>query len=246
MKAAVDDETAGWLRAEYRVYSHLDGPFVPRLIGWDDDGRHPMLAIEDLSECRWPPPWGQEDVGAVLATLAEVAGTSPPPGLASAESLRDELAGWRKVQDDPAPFMSLGLCTADWLDRSLHSLIAASDAAVLDGDALLHFDVRSDNICLCEGRAKLVDWNSAVVGNSVVDVAAWLPSLCLEGGPDPEEILAKGTGEIAALLSGYWAARAGLPPPARAPRVREVQRAQLSVALPWAARVLGFEEPSGK
>jgi hypothetical protein len=163
VKSAIDDETAGWLRAEYHMYSHLDAPFVPTLVGWDDDGRLPILAIEDLSACMWPPPWSREGVDAVLATLTEVAATPPPPGLPSAESLRDELAGWRKVVEDPAPFLELGLCALDWLERSLPTLIAASGEAVLDGDALLHFDVRSDNICICKGRAMLVDWNSAVL-----------------------------------------------------------------------------------
>jgi len=34
-----------------------------------------------------------------------------------------------------------------------------------------------------------------------------------EGGPAPEAILPEGGAELAALFSGYFAARAGLPPP---------------------------------
>ncbi len=48
--------------------------------------------------------------------------------------------------------------------------------------------------------------------------------------------------EIAAL-AGFFAARAGLAPPATAPRVRIVQREQLTVALPWACRALGLPAP---
>jgi len=39
-------------------------------------------------------------------------------------------------------------------------------------------------------------------------------------------------------MSGYMAARAGLPPPESAPGVREVQLEQLQTALPWAIREL--------
>ena len=35
----------------------------------------------------------------------------------------------------------------------------------------------------------------------------------------------------------------GLPPPATGPRVRIVQREQLTVALPWACRALGLPAP---
>jgi hypothetical protein len=40
------------------------------------------------------------------------------------------------------------------------------------------------------------------------------------------------------LVSGYFAARAGLPTIPSAPRVRDIQRAQLGKALPWAVRAL--------
>jgi hypothetical protein len=48
---------------------------------------------------------------------------------------------------------------------------------------------------------------------------------------------------MAALVSGFFAARAGLPVIPQAPRVREVQRVQLAAALPWAARVLDLPPP---
>ena len=45
-------------------------------------------------------------------------------------------------------------------------------------------------------------------------------------------------------LAGFFAARAGLPAPPGAPTVREFQRAQAAVALPWAAQELGLPPPS--
>ena len=113
---------------------------------------------------------------------------------------------------------------------------------MLEGEAFLHLDVRSDNLCLRQGRAVLVDWNLAHVGNPLLDIVAWLPSLKLEGGPDPWELVPDSQG-FAALLAGFFASRAGLPPPPTAPRVREFQRRQAEVALPWAARELGLPPP---
>jgi hypothetical protein len=48
---------------------------------------------------------------------------------------------------------------------------------------------------------------------------------------------------LAALLAGYWAWRAGKPAPAPGSRVRDIQRTQLTTALPWAARALGLTPP---
>src|SRR5207245_1317277 len=104
-------------------------------------------------------------------------------------------------------------------------------------DALCHFDVRSDNLCFRNGQAILVDWNWTALGNPALDIAGWLPSVAVEGGPMPWEVL-PGEGELAAFISGVWAAVAGLPPPPTAPVVREVQRRQLAVALDWVDRDL--------
>ncbi|MGH3031166.1 MAG: hypothetical protein ACRDNE_10445 [Gaiellaceae bacterium] len=73
-------------------------------------------------------------------------------------------------------------------------------------------------------------------------MAAWLPSLEAEGGPPPEALLPEAP-EAAAFMSGFFAARAGLPPIPTAPHVREIQLAQLLTALPWAARALGLPPP---
>ena len=70
-----------------------------------------------------------------------------------------------------------------------------------------------------------------------------LPSLKLEGGPDPWELVPDSQG-FAALMAGFFAARAGLPPPPTAPTVREFQHRQAEVALPWAARELGLPPPT--
>ena len=238
VKSAEDPNMAGWLRREYEVYASLSGSFIPRLEGWDDDGVRPVLAIEDLSEADWIPRWNAARVDAVLAALAELNASTPPPNTGTVrENFADLFGRWHVVESDPVPFLSLGLRDEAWLKRTLPSIIAAADSAPVAGDSVCHFDVRSDNLCFRDGRAVLVDWNWTSLANPELDLAAWLPSLHVEGGPPPWEVLPNAL-PMVAFGSGVWAAVAGLPAPQTAPTVRDVQRRQLAVALDWIDREL--------
>ncbi len=147
VKAASDALTAGWLRLEYDVYSHIHAPFLPAFLGWDDDGELPLLILEDLSRAAWRPPWTTVRVSQVLDMLQQVAATTPPSTMSSLEAWRPMLSGWARVAQDPAAFLGLRLCSAAWLAHALPSLTAAEAQARLVGDQLVHFDVRSDNLC---------------------------------------------------------------------------------------------------
>jgi hypothetical protein len=246
-KIAALDYVADWFRDERTAYAAFEGaPFLPRLRGWDDDGEAPLLAIEDLSDARWPPPWQRAAIDAVLTTLDDLHAFSPSGELPTAEERQFGLDSWPDVIEDPRPLLGTGLCSSAWLDEHLETLAAASAAARINGSHCLHFDVRSDNLCIRDGRAILVDWNHACLGNPLLDTAAWLPSLEAEGGPAPSELLpdaTAGLSEIAALLAGYFAARAGLPPIPQVPHVRRLQLEQARTSLPWAARLLGLPPP---
>jgi hypothetical protein len=240
VKAGAEEVTSGFLRDELRFYESVRAPFMPELLGYDD-GDPPLLVIEDLSGARWPPPWDGEAIAAVRETLAAVAATPPPDWVPPITDEHDWLlGGWGDVEREPGPFLELGLGSAAWLDGALPVLRAAAERAPIEGVALLHLDVRSDNLCLTPRGAVLVDWNFVHTGNPDLDVAAWLPSLHLEGGPLPEQVL-PGAAEFAAALAGYFLSRAGLAPPPTAPRVRRIQLAQGEVALAWACRELGLE-----
>jgi hypothetical protein len=158
-----------------------------------------------------------------------------------------EDGSWVTIAQDSSAFLALGLCSEAWLRSALGSLIDHEAEGVRqrgNGTDLLHLDVRSDNVCFVEGRPLLVDWNWASEGNGELDIAAWLPSLHSEGGPLPEEILPDAP-HWAAMMSGFFASRAGLPFIPDAPRVREVQLSQLKSALPWAQRALGLPPLDG-
>ena len=239
-KAATTPLLAGWIRSEHRAYSELSGSFMAQMLAWDDNGDMPLLVLEDLSGGYWPPPWRPGDVGRVLAALETLHGTQPPAGLEPIR--REKFEGWPTVAREPEAFLQLGLVSKDWLDQSLPMLLEAEAAAPFEGSELLHVDVRSDNICLLEDRVVFVDWNNTCLGNGLFDIAARLPSLHAEGGPAPWSIM-PGAAGFACAASGYFAARAGLPPIPTAPEVRTVQLQQLRSALPWAIRELGLPTP---
>jgi len=148
------------------------------------------------------------------------------------------------VAAEPEAFLRLGLATDRWLSRVLPTLLDAEGRAVLDGDALLHNDVRSDNLCFAGERVVLVDWNWACRGNPKLDIAAWLPSLALEGGPAPEAILPQ-EGNLACFVAGFYAAHAGLPSLDGRPALRVLQLAMLRQSLSWTTRALDLPAPDG-
>lgn len=212
---------------------------MPRLEGWDDDGTRPLLAIEDLSDADWVPRWDTTRVGAVIEALAEIAASASPPNTQPIRKAFPHLFDrWADVEADPEPFLSTGIRDRAWLDRWLPAIVGAAETVDASGNSLLHLDVRSDNLCFRDGQPMLVDWNWVTLGNPRLDLAAWLPSLACEGGPEPWEVLPGGAA-YGALVSGVWAAVVGLAPPPTAPGVRGVQLRQLEVALAWCERELG-------
>ena len=181
-----------------------------------------------------------------MLALGEIAAHPPPAGLPRAGDSDAAVGGWPEVARDPAPFLSLGLCSERWLQLALGPLVDAADTRLLDGDALCHNDVRSDNLCFRpKGGVVLIDWNHAMIGNAEFDLAFWLPSLRTEGGLPPEDVAGVHPG-VVALVAGFFASRAGLPMIPVAPKVREIQRVQLEAALPWAASALGLPPPDGR
>lgn len=235
--------TSDAVRREAAMYERLQRPFMPEFIASDLDDP-PLIVLEDLTGAEWPPPWTPDTIDRVLATLEDVAATRPPDHLEQIADVRELLMrGWRTVSKDPEPFLSLGLCTKAWLDEALPVLLEAEDKVDLDGNALTHLDVRSDNICFACERTVLVDWSGACVAHPKTDLAKWLPSLHAEGGPRPDDLLPDPPRGAVAVLAGFWASVAGLGDIPDAPKVRAVQRRQLAVALPWAARTLGLPEP---
>ena len=239
VKAGAEAVTSEFLLEEIPVYRAVQASFMPEFLG-ADEADPPILVLEDLTDARWPPPWDDDAIAAVVAALEAVHSTQPPDWLPEIEDEREWLTGgWAEIERDPSAFLSLGAWSADWLRDNLAALREAAESAPLTGDSLVHLDVRSDNLCIADRGAVIFDWNMAHRGNPDLDLACWASSLTLEGGPPPHEVLTDAP-ELASALAGFFASRAGLPPPPTAPQVRPFQLAQAQVAIPWALRELGL------
>jgi len=241
VKVGATPSTAEFLEREIFVYDRIQGDFMPHFVAADPSDVEPILVIEDLSAGFWPPPWDTKRIDLVLAQIEAMHGAKAklePYEEAHCASILCG-TGWQAVAENPDAFLSLGMVDSGWLDQALPLLLSFEKACMTEGHSLCHWDLRSDNMCFAKDRVLFVDWNHACLSNPKLDLGFWLPSLAYEGGPAPEEILPDAP-EIAAWVSGFFAARAGLLTISDAPYVRQVQRQQLDTALPWAARALGL------
>ena len=120
----------------------------------------------------------------------------------------------------------------------------------LKGDTLLNIDVRADNILFTTDDTWFVDWPHAIVGPPWLDIVAFAPSVAMQGGPPPEDVIARhsaiGMADYESItaavvaLAGYFTYQAVQPPPPGIPTVRAFQEAQGVVAREWIAQRTGF------
>jgi aminoglycoside phosphotransferase (APT) family kinase protein len=246
VKAAVDDPTEGWLRTEYEVLSSVVGSFVPRLLAWTENGGRPVLLVEDLSGAHWPADhhpvtWKLGQFALLFATLREVAAATLPASLPAAET--DFRPQWPWIEREADEFLALGLCSEAWFRKASDGLVEAEKRVPLAGYALVHGDVRSDNVCFVGDRTVLVDWGTALRGHPHHDLTTALSTLPLEGGPDPFDILPEG-GAWAAYHAGRNVRRAYRE--TKAPEwFRNVLKRISTICLSWAARSLDLPRWNG-
>ncbi len=170
-----------------------------------------------------------------------------------ASDLIAKAQNWHTLRDKPdvrKGFVALFDDTAAagrWLDANLDPLIALKERGQDVGGPLgwAHMDIRSDNLIFAEDRVLLIDWPVLSYGPQLLDIAFFLPSLAGQGGPPCAQGLKRyeqaagvdfapdDVAIAAAVVAGFFAARAGLPEIAALPRLRWVQKLQLFPALDW-------------
>ena len=187
-----------------------------------------------------------------MTTLADALTPSPlPPGIvgSASEEFSTRLCGWRQLQhDQPSRLDKLD----SWSGRHLAALaeLEATAESAVAGKTLLHFDVRADILLLTPDRVWFVDWPLACVGAAWVDVVFFAPSVRMQGGPPPEQVIVRHpachkagpTAITAAVASvaGFFTHRALQPPPPGLPTVRAFQAAQGVIAREWLAQRTGW------
>jgi len=251
----------------YRELSDLIGPWAPEVIGTFATGPWRVLLLEDLGP-KTAPPWTDTAVRGVARELgrfhAATAGRAVPrwvPRASSHRALGIEPPAWRFGDDELDRLASVAGDAAGearvWLRAHVPALAAAARRLADRGlrHALLHVDVRSDNLRWRRGRLVLFDWPHVGVGPPEFDAAAFAQTIPIEGGPPDPETVMRWYGETwevdpvaldasVASIAGYFADHAWATEIPGLPRVRRFQRQQLGVSLRWAARRLGLPEPA--
>ena len=209
------------------------------LAGWvalvlaDVDGTVPEL------------PWREPDLDAVLAAVERVHAVEAPDGLPAAEvALADELTGWRVLREDAPPALDA------WSGAHLDELadLEVVWPAAAQGDRLVHTDLRADNLLLTADGAVVVDWAQACRAAPLLDLVLFAPSVAMQGGPPPAEVLARTAvgrdadreqlAPLVCAFAGFLTQRSLLPSPPGLPTLRGFQAAQAVHARRWLADLL--------
>ena len=243
-------------RAEIRAARALPPEVpAPALRWWDDDGHWVILGFDAVNGRSPELPWRPDDLALVLTALDDLACCTPAPGHElprTDDLLADDFTGWRSMlratPEERERVVALVDEPGRWALEHLGDLVRWEQDAlrVCAGDALVHGDLRADNVMIEDGhdRVWLIDWPHASVGAPWIDLAFMLPSVALQGGAgDPATIFAAsraaegvGVDEVRAALAGlagYFAWSSGQPSPAGIPNLRTFQAAQAGATLRW-------------
>lgn len=224
----------------------------PQLLDIYDDGEWVALAFEAVDGKPPRHPWEGGELASVveaLGRLHDALTPSPARGIEPAAVYFQNLfGGWAELAALAEPPAALD----PWARAHLSRLgeLEKQWPAACTGLTLVHGDIRSDNLLFTAEGVVFVDWPHAAVGTPVIDLVGWAPSVRLEGGPAPEELLARHrpTREadpdvvtvVLAAVSGLFVSHSLRPPPPGLPTVRAFQAAQGEVALDWLRRRTGW------
>jgi aminoglycoside phosphotransferase (APT) family kinase protein len=241
---AQNPDSPGMMRREAHVSSALpaDAP-APELLHAYDDDEWVALVYEEIDGRLPHTPWDPDELDRVLAATLELGELVPRAPLDSvAQHYGTLFTGWRTLAAEPTPAPM-----DDWFRVRIGELarIEARWEDATRGDGLIHGDVRSDNVLLTGDRVVFVDWTSTCTGAPWFEIVAMLPSIVLEGGGEPEAVLARHGLDIprdalltlVVAIAGYFAERGRQPDPPGLPTVRAFQRAQGAVSNAWLRRL---------
>ncbi|KUG51443.1 hypothetical protein AVL62_08805 [Serinicoccus chungangensis] len=234
-------DSPGLHRREAAVLAGLaaDGLDVaPALLGvLDEEGW--VAVMTEVVDGRHPhAPWATDELAAALDALGEVAQHPAPrswPELPT--ELAEPFGCWARVVEDPPPDLD------PWLAPRLPELhdLSLRILARLSGDAVVHTDVRADNLLVEPGgRVRVVDWPWASRGAAWFDATSLLVDVRAVGdvdlprhlpalqalGATREDVLG-----VVAGLGGYLLDAARRPAAPGLPTLRPFQRSRGEAAV---------------
>ncbi|MCU1538470.1 MAG: hypothetical protein JWP82_2821 [Humibacillus sp.] len=247
--ADLNHQTPDLLRAEARMLAALpEHPCVPALLDVYDDGDWVALLIEDLPGLPPPAPWQPEHLHRVAGALRELRPVLDAIRLdgvaAAADSSPIFVTRWRDLE------RRLEGLDPWWAEH--HDVLAAHAAhavGLIDGDALVHWDIRADNVVMTTTRTVLVDWGQARRGAAWMDHAMLALDCSMSGSAvstsefartdptlrnrDPGDLLA-----VAAAASMAFASRAAEPAPPGLPTLTATSARWADALRPYLSEAL--------
>ncbi|MDR6597366.1 aminoglycoside phosphotransferase family protein [Saccharothrix longispora] len=219
----------------------LVAPVVPgpRLLWSHDDGDWVVLVFEDVPGRTPAVPWVADEWERVHAAVVELSRVVAPPGFPRVGHDPGVFSGWRRLAGSPVPGLD------PWAAGRLDELAGWESGwgSASAGTSLLHGDLRADNVLLTPDGVVFVDWPHAMRGAPWVDLVLMLPSVALQGGPEPWDAWASSplshdadpdaVTAVVAAVTGFFVHGSRLPPPPGLPSLRAFQGAQGVHALRW-------------
>ncbi len=208
-----------------------------------------VLVFEDIEGVHPAMPWRDGELARVLAAITDLARTltpSPVAARSASNMVATDIRGFHRLIAQPPQQLDA------WAARHLTGLVAleADASRAIAGTTLLHCDLRADNMLLTSDRVVIVDWPHAALGAAWADLIFFAPSVTMQGGPPPGELLRRfesaadadprDVTAVIATVAGFFTAQALDPAPPGLPTLRAFQAAQGAVARAWLADRLGW------
>jgi aminoglycoside phosphotransferase (APT) family kinase protein len=247
-------DTADMHRREAEVVGALPREVpAPRLLWSHDEDGWILLVFEDVDGRNPEEPWRPEELDRVLDALerlADLLSPSPlPPSSVGGPGGWNVVAGghWARAGRERPDRLD------GWSSRHLEGLVEleADAALAAAGNTLLHLDLRADNVLLTPDGVAVVDWPHARVGAAWVDLLFFAPSVAMQGGPPPEDLLARHpkarradpepVTAVVAAIAGFFTGEGLMPAPPGLPTLRAFQEAQGREARAWLALRTGWK-----
>ena len=242
VSAVANPDTPDIHRREARVLAAMpvSAP-VPRLLWTYDRAPWVALGLEDVDGRHPDEPWTEHDLSLVIATYEKLARELTPAPISVDDAVHGferDINGWQVALARDEQRLD------PWCRKHLARLAELESRApeAARGDTLLHFDARADNLLIAGERVYVVDWPWARTGAWWIDIVGMAPSVTMQGGPSPEELLERldlsgvekaDLDAVICSIAGYFAVHALDPPPPGIPTVRAFQAAQGRVAIAW-------------
>ncbi|MBF9132220.1 phosphotransferase [Plantactinospora sp. S1510] len=219
--------------------SHLP---APRLLGCVEADGWLGLAFEEIDGHCVALPWRDAELRLVSAAVDELSGLGTPCPVAAAEpwgGAPDGWESWRSIAVDPG-----AVTLPTWCRGRLNDLVSLEDrlAEAVDGDTLLHSDLRSDNIMLTADGIRMVDWAWAARGQPWIDQLIFCLCAAVQGADAPDSMFlasrwgrradAAAVDSVLAALAGRFLLAAASDAPAPC-GLRAFQREEARVSLEW-------------